>query len=247
MRESHGKGVHILEPETLSLESQCILSDTAPTIPLYRIDWNVTSITQKASSVVFERVEDDSPLENEGTTSGKQRNEHIFYLAHPAGAQYQTDTPAYYITSVCPGMLGNISLEASKSPLHKTEFKVFLSERKSWSDNPLFDKGPRLLFDVKPKWMGGHYTWSDAKGNRIAYEDRKGDQYKLVITASMEKVVRDALAASWCLKLWYDTAESRQAKREAMERMTPPDGFQGYGDMKMAKRIGALGSLGALG
>lgn len=217
MSESLQKSIDIQEPDTLVLEDQSIISD-ATKVSLYQINLSVTSIPQKSSSVIFERVENDSSSDTDGIASVKQRNRHIFYLAHPAGAQYQTDTPAYYITSVSSGMLGNISLEVSKSPLQKTEFKMMLSEGKNWSDSPLFHDNPRLLFDVKPKWAGGRYTWSDSRGGRVAYEDRKGDQRRLMITVSMEREVRDALAAAWCLKLWYDTAESRQAKREGWLR-----------------------------
>ncbi|KAI1371046.1 hypothetical protein F4677DRAFT_464560 [Hypoxylon crocopeplum] len=237
----------VLKPTTLVLVGQSVMSEAATARPLYQMNWSVTSIPQKSSSVVFERVEDSTVLGVEGGISVKQSNEHLFYLAHPAGTQYQTDTPAYYLTSVSPETLGNICLEVSRSRFQKPEFKALLNPKKRWSDTPLFDRNSQLLFDVKPKWMGGRYTWTDPSGAQIAYEDAKDDQHKLIITESIQREMRDALVATWCLRLWHDTAESRQAKRDAMERMTPPDAVQGYGNMKMAKRVGALGALGGAG
>ncbi|RYP07959.1 hypothetical protein DL764_002187 [Monosporascus ibericus] len=196
------------------------------------------------TSVVFERVDHDPHEKTESTEPKKQHNRHLFYLAHPAGAQYRTDRPAYYITSVSPGGLGNIHLETSKSTFQNTEFKALLSVEKSASDSPLFNETPEPLFDAKLKWMGGHYTWTDSDGRQVAYENKKRDRQRLVVTAAMRRKMRDALIATWCLRLWHDTAESREAKRDAMERLTPADCMDGYGDMKLAKRVGALAALG---
>ncbi|OTA54213.1 hypothetical protein K449DRAFT_202590 [Hypoxylon sp. EC38] len=237
----------ILEPVTLLLTGQSVVFDITGQKPLYQMNWDITSIPQKGSSAVFERVQEDPVTELDNATSTKQRNQHIFYLAHPAGAQYQTDTPAYYLTSVSPDMLGNITLEKSKSLLQKTEFKAMLTAGKNWSDNHLFDTNAELLFDIKPKLIGDQYTWYDSNGQQIAYEDGKAGQHKLVITAPMERKRRDALVAIWCLRLWHDTAESKEAKRDSMERLTPSEGLKGYGDMQMAKRIGALSSFGGAG
>ncbi|KAI0836362.1 hypothetical protein F5Y06DRAFT_305344 [Hypoxylon sp. FL0890] len=236
----------ILGQATLMLTGESVVSETTSQT-LYQMNWNVASIPQKGSSALFERLDDELTPESNNASSTKQRSQHIFYLAHPLGSECQKDTPAYYLTSVSPEMLGNITLEASKSRFQKTEFKALLSAGKSWSDNPLFDQNAELLFDVKPKWIGGHYTWYDSNGEQIAYEEGKAGQKKLVITAAMKRNIRDALVATWCLRLWHDTAESREAKRDTMERMTPPEGLKGYGDMQMAKRIGALGSLGGAG
>ncbi|KAI0139056.1 hypothetical protein F4776DRAFT_662752 [Hypoxylon sp. NC0597] len=237
----------VLAPATLILMGQYVVSDVTGQTPLYHINWDITSIPQKGSSVVFERVEEDPATGVDNAAPTKQQKQHIFYLAHPASAQYQTDTPAYYLTSVSSEMLGNIGLDKSKPRFQKMEFKALLTTGKNWSDNPLFDSNAELLFDVKPKLIGGHYTWYDSNGQLIAYEDGKAGQHKLVITTSMERKRRDALVATWCLRLWHDIAESREAKRESMERLTPPEGLKGYSDMQMAKRIGALSSLGGAG
>ncbi|RYP57039.1 hypothetical protein DL769_009737 [Monosporascus sp. CRB-8-3] len=234
----------VLEPANLVFAGQSIVCEATTSTPLYKMNWDVTSIPQKGTSVVFERVKYDPPETAESTAPTKQQNQHLFYLAHPAGAQYRTDSPAYYITSVSPVALGNITLETSKSKIGKIEFKALLSAKKSASDSPLFDEKPEPLFDAKPKWMGGRFTWTDPDGKQVAYEDEKSAKHRLVVTAAMRREMRDALAATWCLRLWHDTAERREAKRDGMERLTPADCMQGYGDMKLAKRVGALAALG---
>ncbi|XDG05984.1 hypothetical protein ABKA04_005599 [Annulohypoxylon sp. FPYF3050] len=236
----------ILEPVILALKDQLLVSDNKAAMKLNRMNWNITSIPQRGSSVIFERIE-GNPLSEINDSTISQQNKHIFYLAHPAGAKYQEGTPEYYLTSVSPESLGNISLETSKSTFQKTEFKMLLSTGRNWSGQILFEEDPEPLFEVKPKWVGGRYIWTDHSGNQVAYEDKKGDQQKLVITVSMKRRLRDALAATWCLRLWYETAESTRARRDEMERLTPAEALYGYTDSKMAKRIGALGSLGGAG
>ena len=163
---------------------------------------------------MFERVEYDGPGEAESMASIKQQNRHLFYLVHPANAQYRTDLPAYYITSASPDMIGNIKLQASKSLLQKVEFKAFLSAGKTSSSDQLFnDDSQETLFEVKPKWKGGQYQWIDSAGKKIAHEEGKVE-HKLVISAPITQQTQDALVALWVLKIWHDTLETRAAKRE---------------------------------
>ncbi|ERF74872.1 hypothetical protein EPUS_03256 [Endocarpon pusillum Z07020] len=215
---NEGPSKDFLDPTILVLAGQSVVCETAPAIPLYQMNWNVTSLPPKGSSVVFERVVEHGQAETaEGTAPSKPQNRHLFYLAHPPGAQLSNEKPAYYITSVLPEMLGNISLEAVKSRLQKPELKARLPEE---------DHGGIPV---------------------VAYEDGKGEPHRLVVTAPMERRIRDALVATWCLRLWHDTAESRQARTEALERWTPPESMRGYGDMKMAKTAGALGAVAGAG
>jgi hypothetical protein len=91
-------------------------------------------------------------------------------------------------------------------------------------------------------------------------EDGKGDEHKLVITTPITQEMWDALVAVWMLRLWYETAESKQAKREGklhtiacwiianrvaeLERLTAPVSYQ---DWTYAKRVGGLGALAGAG
>ncbi|KAI1480899.1 hypothetical protein F4774DRAFT_376386 [Daldinia eschscholtzii] len=237
----------VLEPTALVLKDRYIAPETDPTNSLYEIGRDVTAIPLKATSVIFERIEDHRLSEVSLPTSTESQKKHLFYLAHPLGSQYRMDTPAYYLTSFSPNTLGNISLEISKSRLGKTEFKVLVSSGKTWSDTPLFVENPQLLFNVRQKWAHARHIWTDSSDEEVAYEDNKDNQHKLVVTTAMGRERRDALVAAWCLKLWHDTSESSRAKRDHMERLTPPEEVLLKGGMRSMKNIGALGSLAGLG
>ncbi|KAJ4323910.1 hypothetical protein N0V84_004134 [Fusarium piperis] len=231
-------------PNTLILSGQSIYAENAASIPLYQLNKEVTSTSQKASSIKFERVEYDGPGEAESMASIKQRNQHLFYLVHPVNAQYRTDLPPYYITSASPGMVGNVKLHASKSLLQKFEFKTLLSAGKSSSDDKLFDQeNEETLFEVKPRWKSGQYQWIDSAGKKIAHEEGKGE-HKLVISVPITQQTKDALIALWALKIWHDSLETRAAKREELENLTGPIDPSSYPDSKMASRAGALAGFG---
>ncbi|KAF7184824.1 hypothetical protein CNMCM7691_006693 [Aspergillus felis] len=224
----------ILEPAVLFLSGQSVLTEAVTPTPLYQLKSDITSISNKDSSVTLERVEYDVPelkSEIEGVTAGTPRRRHLFYLAHPVNAQYRSDIPArYYTTSAVPEMVGNIRLETSEARLQRTSFKAMLSPKRTASDKPLFDEGTQqdLLFDIQPDWKFARncYRWSDSNGRQVAIEEKENDRYELSITRSMPQELRDAVVATWLLRLWHDTAESKQAKREFFESMTSPEAYQ---------------------
>ena len=212
----------ILGPAVLFLSGQSVLAESATSTPLYQLNCDIKSISNKDSSVAFERVDQDvseHENQNEGVTASKSRKRHIFYLAHPVNAHYRTDIPAkYYITAAVPEMVGNIRFETFETRFKKTSFKAMLSANKTASDKPLFNEGTQqlLLFDIQPNWKVGRncYKWSDSNGRQVAVEETEGEKYKVSITRSISQELRDALVATWLLRLWHDTAESKQAKKE---------------------------------
>ncbi|RJE20672.1 hypothetical protein PHISCL_06993 [Aspergillus sclerotialis] len=260
----------ILPPTVLRLTDQYIQAETSPSSSsqrklLYQIDQPIGTASQgdkkTFTSAKFERVEHHhspqtaglDPTSNTRTIDSCQTHDHLFYLVHPAYARYRKDVPAYYITAVSPEMMGNIHFETTKpSRFRKPEFKALLSPKKTMSSSPLFffkdgktqTEKCRLLFNAKAKsiWKGARsqYRWADASGSEVALEEEK----KLVIIVPMKREIRDFLVGLWVLRLWFDTAESKQARMEALQSMIPP---QLYADVRIGKRTGALGALGALG
>lgn len=234
----------ILPPTILILTNQSIHAETSPPSSsqqqsLYQINQPITTSSPRDkktfTSAKFERVEhhnspqiaslDPTSISNTGPIDSCQTHHHLFYLAHPTHARYRTDVPAYYITSVSPGMMGNIHFETTKqSHFQKPEFKALLNPNKTASSSPLFffsggkteNQQCQLLFNAKAKskWKSGRsrYRWADADGRDVAFEEEK----KLVIIVPMKREMRDVLVALWVLRLWFDTAESRQARREGM-------------------------------
>ncbi|KAL3481703.1 hypothetical protein BJX99DRAFT_253230 [Aspergillus californicus] len=110
------------------------------------------------------------------------------------------------------------------------EFEALLSSKQTASDRPLFDEAGKAstLFTARPaKLMGSWYNWIQEDGSQVAEE------------------MRDVLVAVWMLKLWYETAETRQAKREELEQMMPP--VSSYQDWNYAKKVGTLGGFAGAG
>jgi hypothetical protein len=258
-----------LQPVTLFLDGQCI-RDASTSTPRYQISRSVTTLPKtppKNSSIIFERVDTASRIlekdETPGTEQAPSEHRHLFYLAHPADAQYRADLPGYYITAVDTETVGNIHLETSKSRLQKIEFTALLSAKRTASERPLFDDAGKTvtLFSARPvKLMSSRYTWTREDGSQIAVEDGKGDGHSLALTTAMTQEMRDALVAAWLLRLWYETAESKQAKREGkraavarldiadhaieLEWLAAPVSYQ---DWTYAKRVGGLGALAGAG
>ncbi|KAI9370773.1 hypothetical protein BJX61DRAFT_71697 [Aspergillus egyptiacus] len=234
------------EPAVLFLSGQSVLVEGAPSTPLYQFNSDIRSISNKDSSVALERIQQDVPpeleTEHQGVPAGVPRKRHhLFYLAHPLNARYRTDIPArYYITSAVPEMVGNIRLETYEARLQRTSFKAMLSAGKTASDKPLFNEGTQqlLLFDIQPEWKVGRncYKWSDSKGAQVAVEGKEDERYKLSITRRMPQELRDALVATWLLRLWHDTAESKQAKREFFESMTSAEAYKENMDPYMQRQ-----------
>ncbi|KAL4775686.1 hypothetical protein BDW60DRAFT_204255 [Aspergillus nidulans var. acristatus] len=220
------QNAELTEPVVLFLSGQSVLAEGTPFTPLYRINIDIKSIPNKESTVSFARLEGDaSAPELEGTSSKRQRHRHLFYLVHPANAQYRTDIPArYYITSPVPELtVGNIRLEIFETRFQRPSFRALLSTHKTASDTPLFNEETQqlVLFDICPNWSlkagcnpGLGYRWDDSNGGQMAIEGKEDGKYKLSVTREMSQGMRDALVATWLLRLWHDTAESKQARRE---------------------------------
>ncbi|KAL2837125.1 hypothetical protein BJY01DRAFT_221313 [Aspergillus pseudoustus] len=234
---------------TVVLDGQAI-RDEATSAPLYQLSRSVTTLPRtppKNSSIIFERMENGIPEKVKSSETVQTRHRHLFYLAHPADAKYRTDIPGYYITCVDIETVGNIHLETSKSRLQKTEFSAQLSPRRTASHRPLFDEAGETstLFTARPgKWVSSRYIWTQKNGSQVAVEDGKGEEHKLVITSPMKQDVRDALVAVWMLRLWYETAESKEAKREELERLVAPVAHQNW---TIAKRVAGLGAFAGVG
>ncbi|KAI1079650.1 hypothetical protein F5B20DRAFT_543067 [Whalleya microplaca] len=240
----------VVEPTKLVLAGQSVYAEADESTPLYVMNQDVTTLTHKSPTVTFERVEldtvEDESIDSEDFT--KQRNRHLFYLAHPAEAHRRAELGAsYYITSVSRQTVGNVKLEKpTKSlPFQKPEFRALLSENRSAWDSPLFDKDTEtLLFDARPRWKRGRYEWLDSSGKVVAFEDdAKDGRCKLVVTIPLQRESRDALVALWCLRLWHDSAQSKGP--ETVYGVDPDIAYMTHIDTTMMKRTAALASVGA--
>lgn len=223
----------------LSLELQGeLIRDLSTGRVLYKLSRQVTSLPKpganKSSSVIFERVEytttsADKKVDNakedihthaKAGSQSQSQHKHLFYLVHPADAQYRPEIPGYYITCLSADpqkAQGNMQFETSKTVLHGTEFRALLSPGRTWADKPLFDTHSQtpLFIARREGLMGSQYTWREPLGTELGHDFCKnGESHGLVITSPMDQEGRDALVALWVLRVWHDVAESPKAKRD---------------------------------
>lgn len=80
-----------------------------------------------------------------------------------------------------------------------------LNSDRSADDVELFKAATQqLLFEMRPKLKDSPYQWIDADGQIIAYESGQEGDHKLVVQVPLQQDIKDALAALWTLRLWYE-------------------------------------------
>lgn len=258
----------LVPPSTLIFQGQHIVDEAGGSQPLYTFDRDVAVVPQKFTSVKV------AGLRTSGQTT---QYTHLFYLAHPLGAKYQTERPEYYITCAvspanaarnaddgreCP-TLGNIVLDAEATTSRwssQTAWKAWLSPGTNMASQPLFGNddnkdsarvplfeatetktttiwtitpSPLAPFEAASSSSRGAFSRSAKLPGEIAREDIGTDRAdaiargrssvvgkngiksypKLVISVPLRQPERDALVATWILRLWRDILESPAAQK----------------------------------
>lgn len=204
-----------LPPDTLRLAGRSIHSATfrdADAPGLYELNHQIDFLRETDRLVQFTRI--DYSVKNRSRDAASvpeivPHPRHIFDLERPQ-AIMQEAFP-YYIKSVSRSGLGSIGLKFSK--IGKSVCKAWRVGRKA-SDKSVFE-ARELLFDVRPN--NDVLDWIDGQEVRIAVEYSQDNMYSLNILAPMDRAMRDALVAAWCVRLWNSLAV-RFHKRETWNR-----------------------------
>ncbi|KAG5749171.1 hypothetical protein H9Q72_009538 [Fusarium xylarioides] len=194
-------------PTTLIFDGQQITLENEPSIPLYRLSRTIACKVQKHCSIIFEQIEVVETSQPDGKGSRiRQRPHDLYYLVNSLlMLQRQHDTPACYLTAPSPKALGNIQVDVYDTPSQCLGFKAMLNADRSADDVQLFKADTQqILFQMRPKLKGGPYQWVDADGQVVAYESGREGDHKLVIQIPLQQDLKDALAALWTLRLWYE-------------------------------------------
>ncbi|KAI1498315.1 hypothetical protein F5X99DRAFT_393974 [Biscogniauxia marginata] len=187
----------VLQPVILVLVGHFIHSESVNSAPLYEMSRGVSSLSHTDQSVTFLRLEHSVKIDRGGNPRVTRRDRHIFDLKHPPNA-ISTSRYPFFLKSVSKRTLGNVGLK--KSHISRHGFKALQLSRTGNDDN--------ILFEIKQK--NKKFEWIDFNGRPIAVEDEADDQYRLVVTARLQRETMDALVAMWCLRLWYDSAEEKE-------------------------------------
>lgn len=321
---SHSLGESALvAPSTLLFQGLYIVDDSRRSQPVYRFDRDVAVVPQRFTSVKVERLETSDQTSSSDEEQPVATYRHLFYLAHPLGAKYQTERPEYYITCARPTAtdrsgaggsgegqsLGNIALSAEKIQPRwstKTAYKAWLSPGTNMASQPLFDEhdvGANIddardssrtsvpLFEaIETKtstvWTmpsrlpaqqqatssssaGAGFSRNATLPGEVAREDIGTDRAeaiargrssssvrgkngavsypKLTISVPLEQAERDALVATWILRLWRDILENPAAKKAALEQLTDPEDLRYRTGSFLSRGLVGAGAIVALG
>ncbi|KAH8906674.1 hypothetical protein BR93DRAFT_927514 [Coniochaeta sp. PMI_546] len=198
------KSDDLLPPVILVLDGQSIYAESNPTINLYEVNRGITSLGRATLNVKFERIERSA-----GSTN--QRSRHIYDLHHTPSLVRAPSTQyaEYFIEALAasvrrPGHLG---------------FKTSHGIPEDWTALPVDMRGwselhcPPFVADATPVFEAHHREgvckWLDGNGDDVAIEYDSDQHYRLLVTASLPRHMRDALVALWCCRLWQQSVNQQ--------------------------------------
>lgn len=205
--EIANKVEHLNPPATLQISGRVIYSDKNPTEPLFELSLDPIYLRDTTRAVSIERVDTTmkpppTPNAPPGTVTQKR---HIYDLKHPGiitGPVFLYSAEAISRQSLCS--LGMSTFRPRRLSLTRG-FRVHRSTKRL--DNQVIPLG--LLFTaVSSKTNGVRYEWSNGQGEIVARELDSKQSCRLFITKEMNTKKRDALVASWVLRIWWENAES---------------------------------------
>uniref|UniRef100_L2FTT8 Uncharacterized protein n=1 Tax=Colletotrichum fructicola (strain Nara gc5) TaxID=1213859 RepID=L2FTT8_COLFN len=136
---------------------------------------------------------------------------HVFNIERPPLVVQEPF--AYYIRAVSRSGIGAVGVRFSK--IGKGSIcKAWLVKRKL---NATRDwEAKELLFDVRMN--NDVCDWMDDSGRRLAVEESRDGINSLNILVPLERAMRDALVATWCVRRWECKALEYHQKRTWKER-----------------------------
>ncbi|KAK2037763.1 hypothetical protein LZ31DRAFT_159860 [Colletotrichum somersetense] len=218
-----------LPPDTLRLAGRSIHSAASRSVDApgrYELNHQMDFLRETDRLVEFSRI-DYAVRRQAAAAVGDQvvpeitsQPRHAFNLERPP-AILQEAFP-YYIKPVSRSGLGNIGLRFTK--IGKSVCKAWrVGRRRRAASSASAGAGAGkeyealeyeargLLFDVRRN--NDVLDWFDGAGARVAVEYARDDIYSLNVLVAMDQAMRDALVASWCVKLWNDLAVKFHRRR----------------------------------
>ncbi|KUI55056.1 hypothetical protein VP1G_02383 [Cytospora mali] len=193
----------ILQPVVLLLAGQSIVAETAvaetaDSIPLYKLNRGIASLTHASQKVDFERVQRTIKMGSDGNPTIRTRDRLIYNLRHQRTSTgglepLPSDSPYYFIESVSTTTraIGNLGIKKLHFRQHWKVLPVDVSGKNSKAGVPQFLKNAAPVFEID--YSQNRYEWLDAKGQAIAVESDRGDKHRLIVMASLPQQTMDAL------------------------------------------------------
>ncbi|KAF0331189.1 hypothetical protein GQ607_001497 [Colletotrichum asianum] len=204
-----------LPPDTLRRADRFIHSANSAEADcgVYETNREIDSLRANDRKIEFSRI--DYSLKRRSGSSGRYSTAAPEIVAHPKHV-FNIERPplvvqepfAYYIRAVSRSGIGAVGVRFSK--IGKGSIcKAWLVKRKL---NATSDwEAKELLFDVRIN--NDVCDWIDDSGRRLAVEESRDGINSLNILVPLERAMRDALVATWCVRRWECKALEYHQKR----------------------------------
>ncbi|KAJ6442318.1 splicing coactivator [Purpureocillium lavendulum] len=206
-------------PETLFIAQRFIHAGGADGPAVYELSHHIDYLTDTDHKVVMQKLT-QTLRDSAGAPSVRTRKRPMFHLTHRTVAEmpnfsYQAEAQA----RLAPPHMGILRV-GHKIRSGRRRYRVV---RTHWGDDNRLQKSDDVLFEAEQPTGTGNadvvWEWSDGNGAMLAREVLHDDGIlTLVVTAEMGIRKRDALAAAWVMRIWWDVAENGPAKEGLRNR-----------------------------
>lgn len=208
---------NVLKPCTLFAADKYIYSSDAQTPAVYELSQSINFLCDSDRRVLMARLDYSVRNNLSGAPAVSTRKRSLFELAHHAPGQLPSF--AYQAEAKSRSALGSLGIERARRGIgrrgvyYRVCRAVFGGGRRLVGAENLFTAVvPSGTRETEVSW-----EWKNAQGQILAREVTNDEHAKLVITAEMGVMTRDALVAAWMLRLWWDLSEGKY-------RRTKPQG-----------------------
>ncbi|KAH7367983.1 hypothetical protein B0T11DRAFT_59303 [Plectosphaerella cucumerina] len=191
----------LVPPDMLLLAGTEIYGTKTPHAPpIYRLNLAIGHLRESNMTVSFSRLD----YRGHAGAAHAPRERHMYNLRRLP--RIMMPKWQYHLEALTRSTLGHVGLHTHKS-ITGSGYRAFNLTRPNKAAE--FVQGD-TLFDVKVR-KGGHTEWrsaGDKSKTILAYETAEDGIFRLTVVEAVTRKTRDALVATWCLKLWWEIAVS---------------------------------------
>ncbi|GJN72276.1 hypothetical protein PLICBS_006348 [Purpureocillium lilacinum] len=210
-------------PETLFIAQRFIHAGSPDGPAVYELSHHIDYVTNTDHKVVMQKVT-RSLRDSTGTPSIRTRLRPMYDLTHRTIAElpnYSFQAEAQ--SRLAPPHMGILRVGHSIRSSGRRRYHIL---RTQWGDDNRLQKSGDVLFEVSQTRSTDKasvlWEWSDGKGGMLARELLGDDGVlSLAVTAEMSCRRRDALAAAWVMRIWWEVAESAPTREGLRSRGMP--------------------------
>lgn len=212
---SESSGSHA-KPTTLYVAGRFVHTSDSQAPPLFEFSHSVPFLKDSDRKVTMQRL--DYSVKH-GSSEVATRKRHLWDLTH--WTVFEMPSYQWQAESSTSKTIGHLGMDMFSTKLFRGDKSYRVFKAAKGSDKKLIKETAKTLFTATPPRQEGEVTfeWSDANGQIIAREIVRDELVGLMITVKLENEMRDALAAAWIMRLWWDLSRGKwgASKRESRE------------------------------